>query len=125
MAAEAAARDQGSVWAAASLGAVAEEREPVEPVEQAAARADRVAAPAAEVAPLIPVICGVPRGRPAEAEVDPEAAERLVVAVVVLVSQLAAPAAHLEALPVRLALELREQRLEDGRLLRQCCAVRL
>jgi hypothetical protein len=57
--------------------------------------------------------------------VDPAAAERLVVAVVVLVSELAAPAAHLEALPVRLALELREQRLEDGRLLRQCCAVRL
>jgi hypothetical protein len=117
VAVEAAARDQGSVWAAASLGAVAEERERVEPVERAAARADRVArvaAPAAEVAPLIPVICGVPRGRPAEAEVDPEVAERLVVAVVVLVSELAAPAAHLEALPVRLALELRQQRLEDG-----------
>jgi hypothetical protein len=105
--AEAAARDQGSVWAAASLGAVAEEREQVEPVERAAARADRVArvaAPAAEVAPLIPVICGVPRGRLAVAEADPEAA-------VVLVS---APAAHLEVLTVRLPLELRQQRLEDG-----------
>jgi len=37
-----------------------------------------------------------------------------VVAVVVLVSQLAAPAAHLEVLTVRLPLELRQQRLEDG-----------